>query len=422
MPSREPFRSVMRLRLRRSGSQRCLGKAPPRLRVALAGGVAVSLCSTAALLPGCRQPNALPRTLQPPRPAAHILTLQPVSNEERRGYAGSAACSPCHPKEASQIQSRHARTLTRVRGPEHLARFRLPSNKRASNGQMFRARVEGASGVVEAVHGRRLSTVAADFALGSGHRGMTYLGRDAGGALELRISYYHAARGWDFSPQQPVGASTDLPVGRRVDGAEEADCFVCHSTAVVREGTDIQPDRSIMGVGCEACHGPGGAHIRARRQGRPDETMAHLTGLNKRVTLELCGQCHKSPVGDDLGHPIVSSQLARFQTLALSLSACFQKADLGCVSCHDPHRDTSTDIVAFSNGVCGRCHAPATPKQVACRVAPQGNCVRCHMPAQRLDMPTRPSYTNHWIGLWPEGGGTARAPSPPAPRPTTGER
>lgn len=368
----------------------------------------LSVALAVAALPGCRQPSSTPRPTPPPPPSARIATLQPVSDEVRRGYAGSEACAPCHPREASQVDSRHARTLTRVQGPEHLARFRLPSDKRAANGEVFRARVEGELGVVQARAGKRLHSIAAAFALGSGHRGITYLGRDAGGAVELRISYYHAAKGWDFSPQQPVGASTDLPVGRRVDAAEEADCFVCHSTAVVRDESDIRPDRSILGIGCEACHGPGLAHIQARRQGVADQTMAHLAGLNKRVTLELCGQCHKSPVGDDLGHPIVASQLARFQTLALSMSACFQKADLGCTSCHDPHKDTRADIVAYSNGVCGRCHAPETPKQIVCRVEPQGNCVRCHMPAQRLDMPTRPSYTNHWIGLWDKGGRPAQ--------------
>src|SRR5207244_4361546 len=114
----------------------------------------------------------------------------------------------------------------------------------------------------------------------------------------------------------------------------------------------VAPEQSLLGVGCERCHGPGRAHVAAvpkgsRLSSESDLRMSDLARDRKRVTMELCGQCHTSPLGDDLGNPTVSSNLARLQGPALALSACYQKSDLSCVTCHDPHHDMPVASSAF---------------------------------------------------------------------------
>jgi hypothetical protein len=57
-----------------------------------------------------------------------------------------------------------------------------------------------------------------------------------------------------------------------------------------------------LGIACEACHGPGGAHVRANRSplrryalraaGKGDDTIVHPGKLPPRKASEACGQCH----------------------------------------------------------------------------------------------------------------------------------
>jgi len=37
-------------------------------------------------------------------------------------------------------------------------------------------------------------------------------------------------------------------------------CFSCHSTGSAIGGR-FEPDKVATGIGCEACHGPGGEHV-----------------------------------------------------------------------------------------------------------------------------------------------------------------
>src|SRR5947209_198367 len=107
---------------------------------------------------------------------------------------------------------------------------KLPSRRRRNSSPW---RVAGLAMLVLGCISTLTVAAAADYAVGSGNRGVTYLSRGRSGTVELRLSYYHNLNRWDFSPHQPGGARTETPVGRHVDPVEEAQCFVCHSTSVV---------------------------------------------------------------------------------------------------------------------------------------------------------------------------------------------
>ncbi len=352
-------------------------------------------------------------------PVSAALTLprhEPVPAAERDRYAGSAACTPCHAKEASQLDTNHARTLAAVDPTREGERFRRGGERHdRALGIRYRTRFAGGRCFLEArVQGgtrddAELQRLAAEYAFGSGNRGVTYVGYHRGRALELRLSYYRNREGWEFSPSQPVGTSITSPLGRTLEPDVEAVCFNCHSTVMVREAGRIRPEQSILGIGCEACHGPGGDHIAAVKRGDHNLGMARLSGQRERVSVELCGRCHQAAGQDGRREPRIASQLPRLQSVALSLSACSpgSAGRLSCITCHDPHRDADRSTNTEYNAACRGCHTAGStaphPAGTPCKVEPEGDCVPCHMPAQPvLDIPTRPVYRTHWIKVWNE--------------------
>jgi len=82
-------------------------------------------------------------------------------------------------------------------------------------------------------------------------------------------------------------------------------CVRCHTTNEeprVEEGAIFDTRVGEFGISCEACHGPGGEHIRwhsdpanrylRRFAGGEDATIAHPGKLGEPRGSEVCGQCH----------------------------------------------------------------------------------------------------------------------------------
>jgi tetratricopeptide (TPR) repeat protein len=90
----------------------------------------------------------------------------------------------------------------------------------------------------------------------------------------------------------------------------------------------------------------------------------------------------------------------------MQASRCFAESDgrLGCISCHDPHRQPDADArFAYFNARCLRCHQPpdCSEDELARRQtqrpgAPADNCVECHMPATGSEV-QHASTTDHRI-------------------------
>jgi predicted CXXCH cytochrome family protein len=276
----------------------------------------------------------------------------------------------------------------------------------------YRLDVKDGRCVLTADDGAGKQTAPADYAFGSGGIGQTYVGYVKGEPIELRLTYYERQKRWHFTPGEQVGSIVNTPVGEKLNQKEEEACFRCHSTALVSTAGRLDLERSVLGVSCEACHGPGRAHVAAVRSGDPDVRMVRLRELRDRVSLDLCGQCHRGPDGVNMASPGMSDQLPRLQGVALSRSRCFKKGGLSCLSCHNPHADVRDTSRAEYNRICSSCHDSRKTEQIACRTAPQGDCVSCHMPAQEVGMPTSPRFHNHWIKVWAERAGETRPEQP----------
>jgi Flp pilus assembly protein TadD len=214
-------------------------------------------------------------------------------------------------------------------------------------------------------------------------------------------------------------------------------CAECHSTNV-KKGYDAVADAyattwSELDVSCEACHGPGSAHVawadavgagKARKDDR-DRGMAVVlrdpggpaewifdpqTGIAKRsvprtsrTEVETCARCHarRSVVAADYawGQPLLQTHrpalLAEGTYYADGqiededyeygsfLQSKMHAAGVSCTNCHDPH---DLKVAGSADRVCAGCHQPDrfdTPKHHFHEAGSRGaSCIACHMPTR----------------------------------------
>jgi hypothetical protein len=240
----------------------------------------------------------------------------------------------------------------------------------------------------------------ADYAFGEGNVGVTYVSRPANVSTQLRIAWY-PEHGWEWTPGLRPGSMTAGPLGEVLGEKNETECFSCHATVLVRGKHGLDLNRSLLGVGCETCHGPGRAHVAAVRRGAKDLRMVRLASHREAVALQLCAHCHRAPGDVNMGDPSLATQLPRFQKVALDKSRCSREGHVTCMHCHDPHENADEVPRDTYNGVCRSCHAAPTPSaQRSCPVQPRGDCVSCHMPLQGIGLPNDHRFHNHWIKVW----------------------
>ena len=211
-------------------------------------------------------------------------------------------------------------------------------------------------------------------------------------------------------------------------------CAECHSTNL-KKHYDPAGDRftttwSEIDVSCEACHGPGSAHVAwagKDEAGRTaDTTQGLVVALDERrdvawpidpVTgnavrsrprtsdkeIELCARCHArrgilseayvpgQPLMDTHRPALLSDGLyyadGQIQDEVYVYGSFLQSrmyhAGVTCSDCHDPH---SLELRAPGDMVCLGCHAAdrfASPKHHFHEPgSPGARCVACHMPAK----------------------------------------
>lgn len=171
-------------------------------------------------------------------------------------------------------------------------------------------------------------------------------------------------------------------------------CYSCHtvgmdgSTVNPLEGMNDDPKTTATGafveagVGCEACHGPGLAHI----QNPGNNPMTVLVESDKQnatvdnLAAKSCGDCH-----DDEGYGVVQGgNVFANHARGPKHLALGPHEDMDCQNCHNPHASTVYDLggvegfteAAVSNG-CKTCHEEFIP---VVNHAAETECVACHMP------------------------------------------
>ncbi len=251
---------------------------------------------------------------------------------------------------------------------------------------------------------------------------------------------------WDARPKEQGGQRwfhlyphQDLHAGdplhwTGIDQTWNFMCAECHSTELHKNydaaDNSYRTSWAEINVACEACHGPGSAHVAwAGRQqswlpwgkGGDDGLTVHFderrgvhwtidaaTGNARRSAprtsakeLETCGVCHSLSAriaeGWRPGHQLLETHLPSllqpglFEADGKMLGEVYNYASfrqsrmfmagVSCSDCHDPH---SLELRADGNGVCYQCHEQAkygvaTHHHHAVG-SPAAGCPSCHMP------------------------------------------
>ena len=222
-------------------------------------------------------------------------------------------------------------------------------------------------------------------------------------------------------------------------------CSECHSTDLHRN-YDAQKDSydthwAALSVGCQACHGPGSAHLEwagkaatsAPADARPRMLDAHTLGLvvdfrgnDSRYQVDACAPCHsrrqRLTDGEQPGKPFLDNyrpallreglyypdgqQEDEVYVWGSFLQSKMYAHGVRCTDCHNPH---SLQLKALGNALCEQCHTgagnprfPTLAKKDYDSPAhhhhaegtPGARCVNCHIPAKNyMVINARPDHS-----------------------------
>jgi len=355
--------------------------------------------------------------------AAALLMLAPAlahaQDKLHPAYDGSAACTECHAQEAAAwASSDHAWALKQPDAQSVLGDFNdarlttkgITSRFFTKDGRYF-VETEGASGKLEAFEVR--------YAVG--HRPLQqYLVETEKGRLQvLDLAWDVAAKRWfHLYPDQDAPPSDGLHWTRTYKNWQ-ARCATCHQTGFDK-GFDF-PSRTYkshwaeLTVGCEACHGPGKAHVdwAKKPEGEDPYKALPLGPGHQAQEIDVCGPCHSrreafsqlqpvagAPFHDNYALALLTPDLyfqdgqQRDEVFILGsfLQSKMKAKGVTCSNCHEPH---GGGLVAEGNAVCTQCHSEAgnaafpslrkadydTPQHHHHKEGSDAaQCVSCHMP------------------------------------------
>jgi hypothetical protein len=303
-------------------------------------------------------------------------------------FAGTQACATCHaPIVRSQGSSQMALTMTPAVNSQILSSH--TGNIFTSGSYRYSIEKTGSSFTQTVSDDANKRTDVLQWAIGSGFTAQAYFWWRNSQPYESRYNYFPTAGRFDRTPGRLQGAplTLDMAEGRPVADFEARRCLACHSTALTT-AEPLTAAKFHAGVSCEACHGPGLAHVAAMKsQTSSDLQIVSPARMKPVQAVDFCGACHGSP-RDVVLAGTVGKITVRFPAYRLVKSRCWGTigdARLTCFACHDPHKPLEHDSAAY-DVACLRCHANGATasdsgraRQAACPVA-KSRCTSCHMP------------------------------------------
>lgn len=373
-------------------------------------------------------------SLKQPSAPAPVATAAPETPTARTAeFVGSRACADCHsPQYHDWRESQHAHAMAHADAQTVLGDFNdrsfdyqgITSTFFRDNDQ-FMVHTDGPDGELTDY------PVAFTFGLDPLQQYLIELGDGELQALSIAWDTRPAEQGgqrwFHIYPDEAVTHQDPLHWTRPSQNWNFM-CADCHVTNYQKGFTAAQgsfkPQRAELGIGCEACHGPGSEHLRWAA-GADDLAAYGLTlqldqrqGLNwyyqveavtaspSRPTNEhkeqaLCAQCHslRSQVSEGfqagnslfdhyrpelLTDPLYYPDGQQREEVFISASFAQSKmhaAGVTCSDCHEPH---SQRLRADGNTLCASCHNAGHFDQPSHHFHPSGSsgaqCVNCHMP------------------------------------------
>jgi len=337
-------------------------------------------------------------------PAALLSILAGCGTPERvadeRGFVGSDACRSCH-TDVFDFWRESLHALAAL--PRDAHDLRAPFDGRLVAGASVAARPTMRWG------GRTFRTddgcIVPELVLGRSSVEQ-YLVRASGGRVQaFPLAFGVEDRTWfDIAPEGP--SPRDWTHWTNPGATANSQCIECHVTGY-RKGYDEHRNEYAsswveLGVGCEACHGPGRDHVAVHQppplsRARSDPYVASRESLRR---MEPCAPCHSLRVPIAEGY-VPGAPLEDFFDIELLDGEAFfadgqiraeayewtafrasrmAAAGVGCGDCHEPHR---AKVRFAGNALCLHCHEPrlGTPDHPHhAPGSPGSECVACHMP------------------------------------------
>ena len=351
-------------------------------------------------------------------------------------FAGSAACAKCHKAIYEEYQQSFHHLTSILASSQSIKGDFDSANKFYFNDHLLIAAERKQDSFYQTAYSHGVAKLSRPFniVIGSGKRGQTSIYWFQNYLFQLPLTYFTETNEWTISP----GYSRKVDFNRSITSR----CLECHST-YFQEITNTQSKADefsktnyVLGVECEKCHGPGVDHI-AFHEKNLNEKMGHAilnpANFSRLQSLDLCRLCHGGALtkskpsfsfqaGDklfdffqqDTAKPVGEMDVHGNQYGLLAASKCFKNSEMTCLSCHDGHKNESTEAVQFYSK-CETCHKTASHN--TCSIAPsvtktflENNCINCHMPEQaskaimviRKDesIPTSAHMRSHYISVY----------------------
>ncbi|HEX4228213.1 MAG TPA: cytochrome c3 family protein [Bryobacteraceae bacterium] len=355
----------------------------------------------------------------------------------REGYAGSAVCRSCHPREYSTWSHTGMAKMLRPFKPENIiGDFSSGSIFRDDSGKpIVRMGVASRPYFEFRAANGAWQRFAVDYTIGSKWQ-QAYATRAPDGTLHVIPIEYSALRKewvnyWKIidPPGTKRDVVSDFPSLEPATNYEE-NCAVCHTSQLRAALNAASPAQHAEfrepGIDCEMCHGPSAWHVKQMRSGKLEksglmEPPVDFRKIDNRSGVRVCAQCHRQSAVREMGEAgemnystANATYLAQtsmrpydaferrafykdgrfrettFIVEAFTRSACYRKGTAQCASCHSPHtpgfetNQTSLKFGKDSDEMCLTCH-----NQMRNRIAEHthhattsegSRCVSCHMP------------------------------------------
>lgn len=367
------------------------------------------------------------------RSSAEVVSATPQTDTDST-YASSSACAACHPREYQTWHDSHHRAMTQrastasVRGT-----FDGRSLTSAAGRHLVERRGDEYWVTVVDPTDPQARLVARRVVMVTGsHHMQVYWVRHG---VDRKLTSFPFAYLIDDERWVPNEATLVRPPGSDVSYSWNRVCVDCHAVAGrPRIGETVETETAELGIACEACHGPGRAHVehyrnpieryrlgqRGNRPGHQDagsvaEAIVHPNKLAPGLSSQVCGQCHAIRLPRDASqwrqtgsnyrpggrfdqdarlvrHPAEHDRAwiaAALRTRPDLLDGSFWSDGMVRVSGREYNGLVASPCAVDGKFTCGSCHSihSSDPDdQLAAGMRGDAACVGCH--ADKADAPT----------------------------------
>lgn len=333
---------------------------------------------------------ALPNVVALPGTGRAALSGPPEYNL----YTGSASCQRCHEVEYDSWRRTLHVQMTRPVGEARIAGDFTSGARLEADGRAYTMEARGGKYFISvARNGGPAERFEINYTLGA-RRFQGYLSTLSDGRIYvLPVFWHNESKRWvDYRTITPI---PDDPT-HDLRQIWNVTCVNCHATNLVRNynvaANTFATTWTEMGVGCEACHGPGRDHI-----DDPDHLKIFtMKKVPPRQIFDACGYCHGNknnvflgfkagdvyedyavpflisepiPANDPQGDFWPDGRPSRFdRPQALTLTGCFRKGEATCTSCHRMHGSENNHSLKVAIDAPGGGHTRASDTL----------CTQCH--------------------------------------------